>query len=273
MFPLSGSIVLIVTNRHYVALKILTAETTANGNEVRLLKWLNDQSRNHPGYHHIAHLLGSFQIKGPNGTHDVLVMEAMVSLSWLRREASDIISSHGKSFIYQMISGLSYLHSLEVMHGGMIVLPLHLEDQTDSLPAYVVPPISLAELVLKQLRTSKSNDLCVKIMDFGNGQNYSSQVSCLFALTCSRWKSTAFRQGDPKPPPHSPPYLRAPEIEIWQRSGGKLASDWGIKGDIWSLGCTVCALFFFSFLSFSFPPRTHVHQHHPPSLLPPPSLC
>lgn len=119
MFPLSGSIVLIVTNRHYVALKILTAETTANGNEVRLLKWLNDQSRNHPGYHHIAHLLGSFQIKGPNGTHDVLVMEAMVSLSWLRREASDIISSHGKSFIYQMISGLSYLHSLQVMHGGM----------------------------------------------------------------------------------------------------------------------------------------------------------
>lgn len=53
-----------------------------------------------------------------------------------------------------------------------VVLPLKLEDQSDSLPAYVLSPVCLAELVLKQLRTSKSNDLCVKIMDFGNGQNY-----------------------------------------------------------------------------------------------------
>lgn len=107
-----------------MALKILTADTTANGNEANLLTWLGNQSRDHPGYRHVAHLLESFQINGPNGTHDVLIMEPMVSLFWLNREAADIISSHGKSFIHQMISGLSYLHSLEVMHGGMFLTAL-----------------------------------------------------------------------------------------------------------------------------------------------------
>ena len=58
------------------------------------------------------------------------------------------------------------------------MLPLRSDDQTDSLPPYVLPPISLAELVLEQLRTSKSTDLCVKITDFGNGSYYSFQVSC-----------------------------------------------------------------------------------------------
>ncbi|RJE20032.1 STYKc [Aspergillus sclerotialis] len=183
----------------YVALKILISDATANGNEAQILRWLDNQSRGHPGYRHVAHLLDCFQIKGPNGTHDVLIMEPMVSLFWLHREATDIISSHGKSFIHQMISGLLYLHSLQVMHGDLhlsniglalpdldkyseselsfafddpeptIVLPLRPEDQTNSLPTYVIRPISLAELVLEQLRTSKSTDLCVRIMDFGNG--------------------------------------------------------------------------------------------------------
>lgn len=151
-------------------------------------------------------------------------MEPMVSLFWLQREASDIISSHAKNFVHQMVNGLSYLHGLQVMHGvclsllvfhmpvcflidlvwlsidlhlanialalpdldkyseselllhfndpeTTIVLPLRLEDQKDSLPPYVISPICLAELVLKQLRSSASNDLCVRIIDFGNGQH------------------------------------------------------------------------------------------------------
>ena len=39
---------LIGLNRRYVALKVLTADKTANGNEVQLLTWLGVQSREHP---------------------------------------------------------------------------------------------------------------------------------------------------------------------------------------------------------------------------------
>ncbi|KAM5461018.1 hypothetical protein MferCBS49748_007516 [Microsporum ferrugineum] len=231
---------------HYVALKILTADATVNRNEAHLLAWLRDQSKEHPGYRHIAHVLDTFQVKGPNGAHDVLVMEPVASLFWMQLNASDVLNSHVKSFLQQVFTGLSYLHSSGVMHGDLhlgnlalalpslhkhgeaellnffsgmeatVLLTLDPANQTDSLPPYVLPPINLVELVIKDIRASKSDELCVKIIDFGN----------------------AFRRGDPRPPPESPPYIRAPEVEIWQRSKGEVASDWGIQGDIWSMGCT-----------------------------------
>ncbi|KAM5490650.1 hypothetical protein MaudMau93_002456 [Microsporum audouinii] len=231
---------------HYVALKILTADATTNRNEAYLLTWLRDQSKEHPGYRHIAHVLDTFQVKGPNGAHDILVMEPIAPLFWIQLNASDVLNSHVKSFLQQVFTGLSYLHSLGVMHGDLylgnlalalpslhkygeaellnffsgievtVLLTLDPANQTDSLPPYVLPPINLIELVIKDIYALRSDELCVKIIDFGN----------------------AFRRGDLRPPPESPPYIRAPEIEIWQRSKGEAASDWGIQGDIWSMGCT-----------------------------------
>ncbi|KAF3482568.1 protein kinase domain-containing protein [Arthroderma uncinatum] len=49
-----------------------------------------------------------------------------------------------------------------------VLLALDPADQTDSLPSYVLLPIDLAELVLKEIRVSTSDELCVKITDFGN---------------------------------------------------------------------------------------------------------
>ncbi|PGH06783.1 hypothetical protein AJ79_06424 [Helicocarpus griseus UAMH5409] len=97
------------------------------------------------------------------------------------------------------------------------VLPLDAADQTDSLQAYVVLPVTLGVLLREDPTILEESQLTIKILDFRN----------------------AFRECDQRLLLHTPPYIRAPEIEIWERSQGKVARDWGIPADIWSLGCTI----------------------------------
>ncbi|KAG1733877.1 uncharacterized protein EDB91DRAFT_1057173 [Suillus paluster] len=69
----------VVANR-CVALKIVIADLTGNKGESAVLKWLSTRPRDHPGAKHIVQVHDDFQIRGPNGTHQVLVMDVLGSL-------------------------------------------------------------------------------------------------------------------------------------------------------------------------------------------------
>src|ERR1700691_736792 len=63
-----------------VALKIIQASLTGDNHELQILQWLRSQPRSHPGSRHIIEILDWFQLQGPNGTHEVIVTEVVVSL-------------------------------------------------------------------------------------------------------------------------------------------------------------------------------------------------
>jgi hypothetical protein len=62
-----------------VALKTVVARLSVDKGEATLLRWLGARPRDHPGANHIVQLHDSFQIHGPNGTHQVLVMDVLQS--------------------------------------------------------------------------------------------------------------------------------------------------------------------------------------------------
>jgi serine/threonine-protein kinase SRPK3 len=59
-----------------VALKFVVSNPPNKGYEQRVLKWLS-LSPLHPGKRYVIHLIDSFAINGPNGQHDVLVMDVV----------------------------------------------------------------------------------------------------------------------------------------------------------------------------------------------------
>ncbi|KAJ8588975.1 hypothetical protein M405DRAFT_739301, partial [Rhizopogon salebrosus TDB-379] len=61
-----------------VALSIVVARHSGT-RETALLKWLSARPRDHPGANHPVRLHDSFQIHGPNGTRQVLVMDVLQS--------------------------------------------------------------------------------------------------------------------------------------------------------------------------------------------------
>jgi hypothetical protein len=79
-------ILLIFVASRFVALKITAGDIPEGSQEARILKLLAENSASDvDGSQHIIRLLDYFQIEGPNGTHDVLVTEVLISLDTLMR--------------------------------------------------------------------------------------------------------------------------------------------------------------------------------------------
>ena len=72
-------------------------------------------SDSHSGRPHVLSLLGYFQIRGPNGFHDVLVTELLFPLIAV---IGNLELLDRKKAAYDVVSGLAYLHSLGIVHGG-----------------------------------------------------------------------------------------------------------------------------------------------------------
>ncbi|KAK2754837.1 hypothetical protein FQN54_006730 [Arachnomyces sp. PD_36] len=247
----------------YVALKIFTADAAVLANEVRIFLWLRDQPEINAGYSHIAHVWEYFQIHSPNGCHDVLVMEVMIPLSYVKREASDLIDYHSKGLVCQLMLGVSYLHDLGVTHGGRCFphlrvmvkltgfLDLHLGSlglvlnfddysEDDLLLLLGEPECSPVVPLAPTDQTDSLPHYVVSSMQWETlvfEQLYSLGPHELTAKITSL--GNAFRLGDKRPRPRIPRHLRAPEINVWEMSRSQAASDWGIQADIWSLGCMV----------------------------------
>ncbi|KAL5316343.1 hypothetical protein ACEPPN_015388 [Leptodophora sp. 'Broadleaf-Isolate-01'] len=106
----------LVNTQRYNALKILCANTT-DDMELNILRHLQKCAATHPN---ISSLDDVFQINGPNGLHYCLVLPVLgPSIKDMSERQLPKSLRHKAS--QQITSGLAYLHSLEICHGGTLL--------------------------------------------------------------------------------------------------------------------------------------------------------
>lgn len=105
----------------YVAVKVITADASLNASEASLLCSLN-KLPSKPGREIIPPLIEQFWAIGPNGKHRCLVtLPARMSLFDAKETSSFGLfrPKVAQSIIAQLIRGVAFLHSEDIVHGGM----------------------------------------------------------------------------------------------------------------------------------------------------------
>ena len=111
----------------YVALKILAGRLSKNCPEVEMLRRLRDgEGEDHVGKAYVMLLLHHFWIQGPNGKHLCVVSQVggpSIKL-WnespgLRSGTRRLNAAVARKVSLQAAEGLSYIHSIGIVHGGM----------------------------------------------------------------------------------------------------------------------------------------------------------
>ncbi|KAG5634409.1 hypothetical protein H0H81_002082, partial [Sphagnurus paluster] len=185
-----------------VAMKITVADEDANSRrEADILKYLfpaDSDASEHPGKQHVLRLLDHFEIKGPNGTHQVLVTDVLVPLESLQDMSLKDTSFDWKRACYESLLGLSYLAHKGIVHGDLHtsniafsfpalntltgqkvaslmdmisfpVLPRRMEDQSDSLPKYLIERADFFTLMGDLIGKHGTRGTHAVIVDFGLG--------------------------------------------------------------------------------------------------------
>jgi hypothetical protein len=88
------------------------------------LRTITAKHSDQPGYQHLMKMQDSFQISGPNGTHECLVLEL------LGPSAADILDADSgierlpgtlaRTIAKQTLLGLCFLHEQEITHAGIL---------------------------------------------------------------------------------------------------------------------------------------------------------
>lgn len=105
----------------FVALKISTAESAKRTREMQVLSQLARVKSELPGKAIVQNLLDSFTISGPNGTHQCLVVDAARINIHETKEAAYNGLIHlpaARAITSQLILGLQFIHSQDIVHGG-----------------------------------------------------------------------------------------------------------------------------------------------------------
>ncbi|KAG2368911.1 kinase-like domain-containing protein [Suillus spraguei] len=221
-----------------VTLKIVIANLSSDNRETAILQWLSTRSRDHPGAKHIVQLRDSFQIQGPNGTHQVLVMDVLGSLYSLVPQAvfhqqwSSEEVVHGDLHFGNIgfkIPGIDQYTEIEMYRliGEPRLIPVLPHDHSvpsDSLPRYLVLAPQTTHYMPKAFAEILKDNLMVEIIDFGN----------------------AFRlqSGRPLKHPDMPRIIRPPELTFYKLSNGQVKDEWGLPSDVWSMACTIFEIAF-----------------------------
>ena len=93
-----------------VALKILTADASANSLELKLLRAVTEPGASSPTY--LASLLDEFVVKSVNGDHQVLVLQIAKPIMAMRGLL------HYPSVLKSILTGCDKMHSTGMVHGG-----------------------------------------------------------------------------------------------------------------------------------------------------------
>ena len=106
----------------YVAIKISVSEREGRNRELLVMQAIRSGLPESP---HLMQMLDHFECKGPNGSHDCLVLEL------LGPSVSDLLEEHfhgerlsgklAKSIARQALLGLDLLHQQRIGHGGRLV--------------------------------------------------------------------------------------------------------------------------------------------------------
>lgn len=235
-----------LNEKRYVALKVCYgSDELIQSNETRILSQIHQTGRGKPGYNNVVEVYDIFTIRGPNGFHECLVTEVVLPL--------DSMSIQQKcpphKAIEQVLRGFDFLHNEGLVHGDphyanfsiaipqfqqfdegtiadyfadpavITVVPRDPSFPMDSIPSYVAESVSLGAFLLDQHSFLSSEEICLKILDFGRAS----------------WANKI-----PKDlPGAAPPTIRPPEVYIYTLSDGKSGSIWSKEADIWAIGCIV----------------------------------
>lgn len=99
-----------------VALKIIQADRTSDSKELTILQCLKAPDAEEP---RVIQLLDVFEHPSPNGTHQVLVMEPVHPIDFMRYSAFRPIFT--REVVHQMIQGLAFIHNRGIAHGGLLL--------------------------------------------------------------------------------------------------------------------------------------------------------
>ena len=105
----------------YVAVKVITADASTYTTEASLIYSLGN-SPPRPGSEIFPPLLDEFWVAGPNGKHRCIVTPPARMSLFDAREASTVglfRPNVARSIIAQLIRGVAFLHSHDIVHGGM----------------------------------------------------------------------------------------------------------------------------------------------------------
>lgn len=106
----------------YVAVKAITADASSCTPEANLMYALGKKASSTPGGEIIPPLLDEFWVTGPNGKHKCIVTPPAQMSLFDAKEASLsglFQPKVAQSIIAQLIRGVAFLHSNDIVHGGM----------------------------------------------------------------------------------------------------------------------------------------------------------
>ena len=102
------------------------AKLTGENNEIKIYNHLASQSRAHPGSDRILSPLDSFKVQGPNGEHDVLVLQVLgPQLQIMYDDDPAVIHRAIKPLVRQIVLGISFLHDCGIVHAGQSTVSAH----------------------------------------------------------------------------------------------------------------------------------------------------
>ena len=131
------------SQKRYVALKIMEAETSSTCFELEILHHL-EASSDQPGKKHVSSVLDHFSFEGPNGVHICIVSKVGgPSIAQLNRRLNRKRTLRGalaRKLAGQSAHALEFLHSNRVVHGGMMiaVFIIHLPNSNAPYRLYIV---------------------------------------------------------------------------------------------------------------------------------------
>ncbi|KAI0809592.1 kinase-like protein [Xylaria sp. FL0064] len=120
--------------QRYVAVKISVSERGERNREFKVLLAIAAIRSEQPGSRHLMPMLDHFQLDGPNGTHDCLVLEllgpSVPDLLDARFRGERLPGKLAKKIAEQALLGLDYLHQQKIGHGD-----LHTRNLTFTIPS------------------------------------------------------------------------------------------------------------------------------------------
>ncbi|RDL34661.1 Uncharacterized protein BP5553_07789 [Venustampulla echinocandica] len=229
----------------YVAVKILTAQSTASETESSILKTIAQSTLPHQGKEHIISLKDYFKHKGPNGEHGCLVFEPMgpSTATMVERLPKPLLSKTGRSERYpiwmarsilrQALLGIDFLHRIGIAHGdlqpgNLLFLARDLTSVGEiRLSQKVIEPTSL-EPVKRQ--DGKVDLWAPKYLAVNQPLTEFVELDHNFVIKISDMGGAFFIDNPPKKLV-TPVGLRSPETIL-----GEVPTS---SQDIWSFGCLV----------------------------------